>query len=113
MRLFRPASRLQVHLTEGRPTSLELEAKENREELRGKFCGRQDRGAAPANGGLRFQSQTTLRQSRLAPGTGKSGTLLCSVPAGRLPTETQDNVALYRIYRDLASGHWFADASYD
>ena len=23
------------------------------------------------------------------------------------------SVALYRIYRDLASGHWFADASYD
>ena len=22
-------------------------------------------------------------------------------------------VALYRIYRDLATGHWFADASYD
>ncbi len=22
-------------------------------------------------------------------------------------------VALYRIYRDLVTGHWFADASYD
>jgi hypothetical protein len=22
-------------------------------------------------------------------------------------------VALYRVYRDLATGHWFADASYD
>ena len=24
-----------------------------------------------------------------------------------------NSVALYRIYRDLASGQWFADASYD
>ncbi len=28
MRLFRPACRLQVHLSEGRPINLELEAKE-------------------------------------------------------------------------------------
>ncbi len=24
-----------------------------------------------------------------------------------------NRIALYRIYRDLATGHWFADASYD
>ena len=27
--------------------------------------------------------------------------------------EDSSAVALYRIYRDLASGQWFADASYD
>ncbi len=30
-----------------------------------------------------------------------------------LANETGTGVALYRIYRDLANGHWFADASYD
>ena len=25
----------------------------------------------------------------------------------------ENSVAFYRIYRDLATGHWFADASYD
>ena len=30
-----------------------------------------------------------------------------------LANENGEGVALYRIYRDLASGHWFVDASYD
>ena len=27
--------------------------------------------------------------------------------------EQHENVALYRIYRDVGTGQWFADASYD
>ena len=34
-------------------------------------------------------------------------------PRTNSANEDSGSIALYRIYRDLATGHWFADASYD
>ncbi len=123
LRLFRPACKLRVRLSEGRPVSLAAEKeKAGRAELQGKILwlagpwrssgdwwtenGKQESSSnGPAGPWDREEWDIALAQgngSKSAAGSDAS------------TTHSQENsVALYRIYRDLSTGHWFADASYD
>lgn len=106
LRMFRPARQLQVRLSEGRPVSLADVAKQtDRAMLHGQVLW----SAGP------WRSSGDWWTENAKP-NGKDNGL---GPFDReewdvaLANETDDGVVLYRIYRDLLSGHWFADASYD
>jgi protein ImuB len=112
MRLFRPARQLRVQLSGGRPISLESEAKET---IRGEVSGNVLWSAGP------WRCSGEWWSDSLNPANdGQTGSwdreewdiaLLCK---GQNPVKgKQESVALYRIYRDLATGRWFADACYD
>ena len=75
------------------------------------FSGRRGHGALPANGGRSFPSPTNDGQTGSWDREEWDIAILCT--GKNAVKEKQDSVALYRIYRDLATGRWFADASYD
>jgi protein ImuB len=106
LRIVRPACQLRVRLSVGRPVYLTAMTKAaDRAELQGKvvwsagpWLSSGDWWAENANQpSAKDQASGWDREEwdvAIADGNGSS-------------------VALYRIYRDLTSGHWFADASYD
>jgi protein ImuB len=107
LRIFRPAWQLRVQLSEERPVHLStVSPSRDRAELRGRvlwsagpWCSSGDWWTENAGGKSLVKDQVNPWDREewdvaLANGNGTG-------------------VALYRIYRDLASGHWFADASYD
>jgi protein ImuB len=122
LRILRPVCRLQVRVSEGRPVSLAAETKTDRGKLQGKILWSagpwRSSGDWWAEGGKEESSNhaqpgpwdreewdiavTNEGVSRSASGSDASMANSYDIP-----------VALYRIYRDLVTGHWFADASYD
>lgn len=111
MRLFRPARQLRVQLSEGRPISLESETK-------GISCGEVSGNVLWSAGPWRCSGEWWSELPK--PGnTGQTGSWdreewdIALLYNGNAVKEKQDSVALYRIYHDLATGCWFADASYD
>jgi protein ImuB len=114
MRLFRPACQLRVYLSDGRPTRLESDAKEiTRSELRGTILW----SAGPWRCSGEWWGEIAKPGDSNAEQTGpwdREEWDIALLSTGKNAVDgKQENVALYRIYRDLASGHWFADASYD
>lgn len=107
LRLFRPAWQLQVRHLEGRPVTVTAVAMpKDLTELRGRILW----SAGPWRSSGDWWTENTKGES---PGKDQ----VC--PWDReewdvaLANETGNGVALYRIYRNLANGCWFADASYD
>jgi len=107
LRLFRPAWQLRVRLVEGRPVTLTAVATpSDRAGLRGRIVW----SAGPWCSSGDWWSENGKLES-----AGKDQ----SRPWNReewdvaLANGNDGGVALYRIYRDPASGRWFADASYD
>jgi protein ImuB len=104
LRSFRPPWQLRVRLSEGRPVHLTTVAKQiSRGELQGNILwsagpwrSSGDWWTEDSNGEEKGFQQFDREEWDVALATG-NGT----------------GVTLYRIYFDLASGHWFADASYD
>jgi protein ImuB len=114
MRLFRPACRLQVHLSEGRPMSLELEAKEaDREGLRGKVLWSAGPWRCSGEWWGEIAKPGDSDSEQAGPWDREEWDIALLCAGKNAAHEKQENVALYRIYRNLATGHWFADASYD
>jgi protein ImuB len=114
MRLFRPACQLRVDLSEGRPISMELVAKEiDRGELRGKVWW--SAGPWRCSGGwwTEIPKQEEPKVEQPGPWDREEWDIALLCVGRNVVNERQDNVGLYRIYRDLATGRWFADASYD
>jgi len=113
MRIFRPARRLQVDLSEGKPVGLTSELQQRgQEKLQGEIVW----AAGPwRSSGDWWAENVKEETAQIDPGPWDREewdiALLCA--SRNAGDGKQDNVALYRIYRDLASGHWFADASYD
>jgi len=115
MRLIRPAWQLQVQVLEGRPSSLAAESRRpGRDNLQGRILW----SAGPwrssgdwwtENGNGKNPSGAWDREEwdiALAIAShGSKGT------SGE--SQEDQNVALYRIYHDVGTGQWFADASYD
>jgi protein ImuB len=114
MRLFRPACRLQVHLSEGRPMSLELEAKEiDRGGLKGKVLWSAGPWRCSGEWWGEIAKPGDSNAEQAGPWDREEWDIALLCAGKNAAHEKQENVALYRIYRDLATGHWFADASYD
>jgi len=117
MRILRPACRLRVELAAGRPARLIPESKQG-EHLQGKIVW--------SAGPWRSSGDWWTENAKNGPQKGPSGPwdreewdiALAMTSNGAIGENGnraigENNVALYRIYRDVGTGQWFADASYD
>jgi len=114
MRLIRPACQLTVYLCEGRPAGLDVN--------NGKTEGRNLQGSVLWSSGPWRSSGDWWAENINSGPPGKWDREEWDVAlivarngstAANFGADTEQNVALYRIYRDLGTGQWFADASYD
>jgi protein ImuB len=107
LRVFRPPRQLRVIVNEGCPASLVTTTNDpDRDELRGKILW----AAGPwrSSGDWwteQAQSERINQKEEVQPWDREEWDVAVNLHGG--------GVALYRIYRDSGSGHWFADASYD
>jgi protein ImuB len=103
LRRFRPPWQLQVKLAEGRPVA--LTAKPARQgELQGKVFW--SAGPWRSSGDWWTENGKEGNEDRVCPWDREEWDVALANGNG-------DSVALYCIYRDLANGKWFVDASYD
>jgi len=106
MRLFRPACPLKVELSEGRPAILADQTKQFRP-LQGKVIW----SAGPWRSSGDWWAENADGQQSGPWDREEWDIALAMSPSGA--NREEKNMALYRIYRDLGTGQWFADASYD
>ncbi|HUI85509.1 MAG TPA: DNA polymerase Y family protein [Candidatus Binatia bacterium] len=106
MRLFRPACRLRVHLSDGRPASLSAEtAQHDQQNLQGRVLW--------SAGPWRLSGDWWTERAMDDGPWDREEWDIALAAGGSSAMGGEGNVALYRIYRDLATGQWFVDASYD
>jgi protein ImuB len=106
LRMFRPPRQVRVQLAEGRPCKLgTLMRNADQDELHGKILW--SAGPWRSSGDWWAEQSASPRNGEEAQAWNREEWDIA------LANEDGDNVALYRIYRDIGSGHWFADASYD
>jgi protein ImuB len=106
LRILRPARQLRVQLTEGRPCKLAwVERNGDREDSQGKVLW----AAGPwrSSGDWWTEQATTKSATEEAQAWNREEWDIA------LANDDGTSVALYRIYHDMETGHWFADASYD
>lgn len=106
LRVFRPARQVRVQLAEGRPCKLAALTRDaSRNELQGTILW----SAGPwSSSGDWWAEQTTSKS------TGEDAQAWSREEWDiALANDDGTSIALYRIYRDANTGHWYADASYD
>ena len=107
LRILRPAWQLRVRVAEGRPVSMTAIVKQA--------------GRGELQGGIVWSAGPWRSSGDWWTENAKEGAASKEQPSAwdreewdvALANGDGSSVALYRIYRDLASGQWFADASYD
>ena len=108
IRLIRPACELNVQLSEGRPAFLATEKKPaGQDSLQGKVTW----SSGPWRSSGDWWTANT-REERLGPWDREEWDIALEIK-GNGAQDQQISVAWYRIYRDLGTGNWFADANYD
>ena len=104
--MFRPPWLLQVRLSEGRPVNLTTIAKQtDRSGVQGKILW----SAGPWRSSGDWWTENMPEEN----GDKNGGPWDREEWDVAITTGNGAGVALYRIYRDLGSGQWFVDASYD
>ncbi len=107
LRIFRPPWQLQVRLTDGRPVALTAVTKPScRAELQGKVLWSAGPWCFSGDWWMENVKKESASEDRACPWDREEWDVA-------LANGSSGNVALYCIYRDLASGKWFAEASYD
>jgi protein ImuB len=106
LRIFRPAVPLWVQLKEERPATLSTVASPAR---RGELQGKVLWSAGPWRSSGDWWTEN-IKDEMPGEQTGPWNREEWDVAVSN---GNPEGTALYRIYRDLASGDWFADASYD
>ncbi len=107
LRIFRPPWQLQVRLADGRPTALTAMTKPSRQaELQGKVLWSAGPWRSSGDWWTENVKNEGASEDRASPWDREEWDVA-------LANGSSGNMALYCIYRDLASGKWFADASYD
>jgi hypothetical protein len=106
LRILRPAREVRVQLAEGRPARLAL-LTQTRERV--DFHGTVLWSAGP------WQSSGDWWAEQPKAGDSKEDAEAWDREEWdvALAHGNEDSVVLYRIYRDIGTGRWFADASYD
>jgi protein ImuB len=107
LRMFRPPWQLLVRLAEGRPIALTAVTKVTR---RGELQGRVLWSAGPWRSSGDWWTENAKEESASKDQSDPWDREEWDVA---LADGNGGSVALYCIYRNLASGQWFADASYD
>jgi protein ImuB len=109
MRVFRPPCRLRVDVKHGRPITLTVQTGgEKRCKLQGDVVW--------AAGPWRCSGEwwaDNLPAERTGPWDREEWDIVLRSIGKDEETNSKEDIALLRIYRDLASGDWFAEASYD
>jgi len=113
MRLLRPACRLRVRLADGRPDCLATDAKQTGRELQGQVVWSAGPWRSSGDWWAENANQDNANTEQAGPWEREEWDIALAHAGNDDTKEVGDNVALYRIYRDLATGQWFADASYD
>jgi protein ImuB len=107
LRMFRPPWQLQVRLAEGRPVVLTAVTKPARRgELQGKVLWSAGPWRSSGDWWTKNVKGESASEDQACPWDREEWDVA-------LANENGGSVALFCIYRDLASGQWFADASYD
>ena len=107
LRMFRPPWQLQVRLAEGRPVSLTAATTLTRRgELQGKVLWSAGPWRSSGDWWTESAKEESANKDQVRPWDREEWDVA-------LANENGGSVALYCIYRDLASGQWFAEASYD
>ena len=107
LRMFRPPWQLQVRLAEGRPVALTAVTKPTRRgELQGKVLWSAGPWRSSGDWWTENAKEESASKDQACPWDREEWDVALANGNG-------GSVALYCIYRDLASGQWFADASYD
>jgi protein ImuB len=105
LRILRPPRQIRVQLTEGRPSKLAGAGRNgDREDLRGKILWSAGPWRSSGDWWTEQAAQKNAGEEAHAWNREEWDIALANDDAG---------VALYRIYRDVGTGEWFADASYD
>jgi protein ImuB len=106
LRIFRPARRIRVQLAEGRPCKVAaLDRHADHNELQGKILW--SAGPWRSSGDWWAEQSNAESTSEHSPAWSHEEWDIV------LATGNGNDVALYRIYHDTGTDHWFADASYD
>src|SRR5271165_4331429 len=107
LRLFRPVWQLQVEVSQGRPVNLTAVVLPSvRSELRGRIVWSAGPWCSSGDWWTENANRESAANNPACPWNREEWDVA-------LANGNDGGVALYRIYRDLASGRWFADASYD
>ena len=107
LRMFRPPWQLRVRVAEGRPVSVgSLPIQKNRGELQGKILWSAGPWRSSGDWWAENAEQGSAAKDQACPWDREEWDVALANGNG-------NGVALYRIYRDLGNGRWFADVSYD
>lgn len=115
LRILRPARRLLVSFSDGQPNTVILETKHEGHTLpEGTILW----SAGPWRSSGDWWTEYSLEQKENTAPMEQSGPWDreewdIAVASNGKKSSDGDNLGLYRIYRDLATGNWFVDASYD
>src|SRR5271165_7192369 len=106
LRIFRPARQIRVQLTEGRPCRLASSTRNgDQDELQGTILWSAGPWRSSGDWWAEQSAQKNAAEDAQAWNHEEWDIALAN--------DDSNSVALYRIYRDAGTGHWFADASYD
>lgn len=105
LRIFRPARRLKVRVTDGRPAAIQSLTPSHQLPLQGKILW--------SAGPWRCSGEWWGERADYGDSDQSSGPWDREEWDIALQSGSNSNVGLYRIYQDVGSGQWFAHASYD
>jgi protein ImuB len=105
LRILRPARQVRVQLTDGRPAKLAMLTRDGDcDELQGAILW----AAGPWRSSGEWWAERPANHAQEEPSIWEREEWDVA-----LANNDGTSVALYRIYRDIGTGRWFADASYD
>jgi protein ImuB len=114
VRLLRPACRLRIRWTDGRPARIAAETKQkDREEMKGQVVWAAGPWQSSGDWWAENANQDNANTGQAGPWSREEWDIALAHTSNDSANVKGDNVELYRIYRDLATGQWFADAIYD
>jgi len=106
LRTFRPARQLHIQVNEGCPVTMASAGKEaDAADLKGTILWSAGPWRASGDWWTEQPKGEGMNEEIRPWDREEWDVALCH--------ESSGNVALYRIYRDMSNGRWFADASYD
>ena len=111
VRIMRPARPLQVCLSAGRPDALASDEQAEQTKIQGKVVWSAGPWRSSGYWWTENMKQDAATRESSYPWDREEWDI--ALAAANNGQENDTNVSLYRIYRDMATGNWFADAIYD
>ncbi|MGA8877176.1 MAG: DNA polymerase Y family protein [Candidatus Korobacteraceae bacterium] len=112
LRILRPARPLQVYLSVGRPNTL-ISEKQSERTIQGKVLWSAGPWRSSGDWWTEKMKQDVVTREPSGPWDREEWDIALTLTNIDQETKDDGRVALYRIYRDVATGNWFADAIYD